>query len=153
MPLNETFAKKQVADFHYIFIEKIGPFQKTAPAAWQEFHRQMPAIMKSVQIAGVMALYRVGDEMIYRAGAALASKLTQLPDGFRYEKISGGPYNSFMLTGSYSQLPEACGRVFEIIETKKLPCRSAFNIESYLNDPATTPENELRTEILISTTD
>ena len=27
---------------HYVFIEKVGPFQNTAPGAWQELHKFIP---------------------------------------------------------------------------------------------------------------
>ena len=54
-----------------------------------------------------------------------------------------------MLTGSYAQLPEASGRVFEIVAEKKIPVRDDYNIENYLNDPRTTPEDQLITEILM----
>jgi effector-binding domain-containing protein len=55
------------------------------------------------------------------------------------------------LTGSYAQLPEASGRVFEIVAEKKIQMRDAYCIENYANDPRTTPEDQLVTEILIPT--
>ena len=45
-------------------------------------------------------------------------------------------------------LPEACGRVFLIVAEKKIPQRDDFCIENYVNDPRTTPEDQLITEIL-----
>jgi len=29
---------------HYVYIEKVGPFQNTAPQAWDEFQKIIPAI-------------------------------------------------------------------------------------------------------------
>jgi effector-binding domain-containing protein len=55
------------------------------------------------------------------------------------------------LTGPYSQLPEASGRVFHIVAEKKIPVRDDFCIENYANDPRTTPEPQLMTAILIPT--
>lgn len=75
-----------------------------------------------------------------------------MPLGFKYEKIAGGKYARFVLTGSYANLPEACGKVFSIVEKTKLPQRADYYIENYVNDPKTTPEDKLITEILIPTT-
>ena len=55
----------------------------------------------------------------------------------------------FVLTGSYSNLPQASGRVFEIVAEKKIQLRDDFCIENYTNDPRTTPEDKLVTEILL----
>lgn len=57
---------------HYVFIEKIGPFQNTAPQAWQELHALVPAISEHNKITGYMSLYKV-ELKIYRAGLALAT--------------------------------------------------------------------------------
>jgi len=135
---------------HYVFIEKIGPFQDTAPKAWQEVHPLVPKISESNKITGYMSLYKVGPK-IYRAGLALASEPTNLPANLKYEKFKGGKYGKFVLAGSYANLPEACGRVFEIVAEKKIQMRDDFCIENYANDPRTTPEDQLVTEILIPT--
>jgi effector-binding domain-containing protein len=41
--------------------------------------------------------------------------------------------------------------VFEIVSEKKIPLRDDYCIEHYANDPRTTPEEQLVTEILIPT--
>ena len=135
---------------HYVFIEKIGPFQNTAPQAWQELHALVPAISEHNKITGYMSLYKVGLK-IYRAGLALVVEPTNLPASLKYEKFKGGKYGRFVLTGSYVNLPEACGRVFEIVTEKKIQMRDDFCIENYTNDPRTTPEDQLVTQILIPT--
>jgi effector-binding domain-containing protein len=135
---------------HYAFIEKIGPFQNTAPQAWQSLHALVPAISEHNKITGYLSLYKVGPK-IYRAGVSLAAEPKNLPEGFAYEKFKGGKYSKFILTGSYSQLPQASGRVFEIVSEKKIQVRDDYNIENYINDPRTTPEEQLVTEILIAT--
>jgi effector-binding domain-containing protein len=52
-----------------------------------------------------------------------------------------------VLTGPYSDLPAATGRVFEIVAQRGMVLRSDFCIESYVSDPRTTPEEKLVTEI------
>ena len=135
---------------HYVFIEKVGPFQDTAPKAWQEVHPLVPRISEHNKITGYMSLYKVGPK-IYRAGVSVAAEPKNLPENFRYEKFKGGKYSKFVLTGSYANLPQASGRVFEIVAEKKIQMRDDFCIENYANDPRATPEDQLLTEILIPT--
>jgi len=135
---------------HYVFVEKIGPFQETAPQAWQNLHPVVPGILEHNKITRYMSLYKV-EPKIYRAGVSLAAEPKNLPAGLKYEKFNGGKYSRFVLTGSYANLPEASGRVFEIVAQKKIQMRDDYCIENYTNDPRTTPEDELVTEILIPT--
>jgi DNA gyrase inhibitor GyrI len=135
---------------HYVFIEKIGPFQNTAAQAWKELHQLVPRISERNKITGYMSLYKVGPK-IYRAGVSLAAGPENLPEGSQYAQFKGGKYSRFVLTGPYSNLPEACGRVFDIVSETKIQLRDDYYIENYANDPRTTPEQQLVTEILIPT--
>src|SRR6202047_1986579 len=135
---------------HYVFVEKIGPFQETAPQAWNSVHPIVPAISEHTQVTGYTSLYKVGPK-VYRAGVSVAAEPKNLPAGVRYEKFKGGKYSKFVLTGPYSNLPEACRRVFEIVAEKKISMRDDYCVENYTNDPRTTPEEQLVTEILIPT--
>ena len=137
-------------EMHYVSIEKVGPFQNTAPQAWQELHQLVPGISKHNKITGYMSLYKVGPK-VYRAGVSLAAEPKNLNEKLTYEKFKGGKYSRFVLTGSYAQLPEASGRVFEIVAEEKIQVRDDFCIENYANDPRTTPEDQLLTQILIPT--
>src|SRR5271156_2551325 len=108
---------------HYVFIEKVGPFQNTAPQAWQQLHQLIPKLAEQNKITGYVSLYKVAPQ-IYRAGVALAAAPTKdWPEGLAYEKFPGGKSSRFVLTGPYSNLPEASGRVFQIIAETKLPVR------------------------------
>jgi DNA gyrase inhibitor GyrI len=135
---------------HYVFIETVGPFQNTAPQAWQQMHQLVPKVLEQNKITGYMSLYKVAP-LLYRAGVALADAPKDLPEGLAYEKFKGGKYSRFVLTGSFSNLPAACGRVFQIVSETKIPLRDDFNIENYVSDPRTTPEDQLVTEILVPT--
>jgi DNA gyrase inhibitor GyrI len=150
MNLKETPENVSWPETHYVFVEKIGPFQNTARQAWEEFVKLIPAISEQKQVKNMMSLYKVGPK-VYRAGAALAAAPQQLPPGLRYEKFQGGKYAKFVLGGSYLQLPQASGRVFEIVAEKKIQLREDYCIENYTNDPRTTPEDKLVTEILVPT--
>ena len=135
---------------HYVFLEKVGPFSNTAFQAWQELHRLEPAISKHNQICGAMALYKIGPQ-VYRAGYMLRAAPQQLPSEVQYLQFGGGKYSRFVHTGPYSNLPVASGRVWSIVADRQIPLRDDFAIENYTNDPRTTPEDQLITEILVPT--
>ena len=135
---------------HYVFIEKTGPFMTAAPQAWQKLHQLTPQISEHNKINGYMSLYKT-EPKIYRAGVSVASPPKDLPEGLEYTKFKGGKYSRFVLTGSFSNLPEASRRVFQIVAEKKIQLRDDYCIENYVNDPRTTPEEQLITEILVPT--
>jgi predicted transcriptional regulator YdeE len=138
------------AETHYVFVEKIGPFMSTAPQAWQVLHNNVPEIAAKNRIAQYLSLYKPGAG-IYRAGVSLAAPPAELPAEMQYEKFRGGKYCRFVLTGPYSDLPEASGRVWQLAGEKQIPVREDFAIENYVNDPRITPQAELITEILVPT--
>jgi effector-binding domain-containing protein len=150
MNLTETPEIVTWPETEYVFVEKIGPFQETAHTAWGEVHSLTSKILEHNTITRYMSLYKA-DAKVYRAGVALAAKPVMLPESLRYERFQGGKYSKFVLTGSYANLPQACGRVFEIVKETKLKVRDDFYIENYVNDPRKTPEDQLITEILIPT--
>ena len=132
---------------HYVFVEKTGPFQTSAPEAWQTLNQLLPNLSKDHQITGYFALYRV-ESQVYRAGVSVSAQPDQLPANAAYEKFPGGKYARLTFTGAYSGLPEASGLAFQIIRDSMLPLREDYNIENYVNSPMTTPEHQLITEIL-----
>jgi DNA gyrase inhibitor GyrI len=134
---------------HYIFIEKVGPFMETAKPCWNELFRHVAELKSQNECTAFFSLYKFKPDT-YRAGMGVAAKPGKLPPGMAYELFQGGKYAKFVLTGSYSQLPEACGLVFEkYIPEQKLKMRDAWCIENYTNDPQVTAEKDLVTEILI----
>jgi effector-binding domain-containing protein len=135
---------------HYVFVEKAGPFQETAGQAWQNAHTFVPELSKKNQITKYMSLYKMGPK-IYRAGFGLAAPPVDLPEGLAYEEFHGGKYSQFVLTGSYSHLPQASGRVWNAVAEKNITVRDDYAIENYVNDPRTTPEDQLVTQILVPT--
>jgi predicted transcriptional regulator YdeE len=135
---------------HYVFVEKHGDFPTIAPQAWKSVHVFVPELSKNNKIVGGLSLYKMAPKM-YRAGFALAAPPADLPSGLAYENFPGGKYSRFVLTGPYSDLPAASGEVWNIVAEKKIPVRDDYAIENYLNDPGTTPPDQLITQILIPT--
>jgi predicted transcriptional regulator YdeE len=150
MNLTESGDIVQWPETHYVFVEKTGPIPKIAPEAWQMAISLAPLLAERNQIDWRMSLYRMNPN-VYRAGFVVAEKPVKVPAGLQYELFEGGSYSRFVLTGPYSDLPAATGRVFEIVAERGAKVRSDFCIESYLSDPRTTPEDKLVTEILIPT--
>ena len=74
---------------HYVFIEKVGPFMQTAPAAWTEAHPLVAEILQNNQISAYLTLFK-REPQIYRAGFALAAAPVQPPEGLVYELFPGG---------------------------------------------------------------
>lgn len=136
---------------HYVFVEKVGPVMQNAPAAWGEAHASSPAVLEHNEIRQYTSLYRMGPPNIYRAGFGLAAPPKDLPEGLSYEKFPGGKYSRFVLTGPYSQLGQASGKVWSTVAEKGIKVRDDWAIENYLNDPRVTPPEQLVTEILVPT--
>jgi predicted transcriptional regulator YdeE len=135
---------------HYVFVERTGPFQKIAPEAWQLAYSLRPLLAENNQITGSMSLYRMSPN-VYRAGFVVPERPLKLPLGLTYEIFEGGQYSKFVLTGPYSNLGPATARVFEIVAKNNMMLRMDFCIEHYVNNPQTTPEDRLITEILVPT--
>lgn len=150
MNLNEHPELVTFPPMHFVFVERVGPFKDNAPAAWQEVHALVPAISENNRITGGMALYKMGSKL-YRAGFSIAGPPVRLPEGLKYENFRGGKYLRFELTGPYSDLPEASDRAWGVVTEKKIELRDDFAIENYMNDPKTTPPEELITHIMIPT--
>jgi DNA gyrase inhibitor GyrI len=154
MNLNEHSTTITFPVCHYIYVEKKdGPLPQSAKQAWHQLCKYTDNISKYNHISGYMSLYKIEPQMIYRAGVVVDSEPTNnsVPPECQYMKFEGGKYAKFVSTGSYSNLPDACKRVFEIIEQSQLPIRDDFYIEHYVSDGKTTPEDQLVTEILVPT--
>lgn len=87
--------------------------------------------------------------MIYEAGVSVGESPAKLPNGLRERRIKSGKYARFLLTGPYSHIWMAFDRIFKTLAEKNVDLRPEFCIENYLNDPRTTPEDQLKTELLI----
>ena len=150
MPLNEDTKEVEWAPTHYVCVKKIGSFDETAPACWGEFKAQVSAAVPPIKGLLNFTLYQTSPECVYCAGSSVESVPAELPVGFEYIHFIGGKYLQFTLTGSYSQFPEAMGRLFHLVKERNVAVReNAYFVEHYVNSPDTTPEEELLTYILV----
>jgi hypothetical protein len=61
--LTETAEIVEWPETHYVYVEKIGPFQTNAPQAWQDLHSCVSRIAEHNQVAGYMSLYKLGPQI------------------------------------------------------------------------------------------
>ena len=140
---------------HYVFLEKHGPFAEVAPPAWDEMHAlvatQVPQdeIVEFLGLSGIDRRKMGEDSMIYQAGVAVSRPPKAQMKGLEYRKIEGGKYARFLLVGPYAHIAPAFDQVFKTLAENQVQLREEYCIENYLNDPKVTPEDQLKTEILV----
>jgi hypothetical protein len=103
---------------HYLFIEKIGPFQNTAPQAWQNMHQLVPKILEHNKIAGYLSMFKIGPQ-IYRAGVSVGAEPKNLPEGIAHTRFKGGKYSRFVLTGLFRTCPRRVAACFKSSRRRK----------------------------------
>lgn len=151
MPLNETPEEVQWDEADLLFVERVGEFSETAPACWGIMHDKLEAIKAAFQVQAVCSTYRLSPEKVYRAGVRVSGPVdaSAIPEGISLEKHAGGKFLRFTLTGPFAQLPEACGRVSELVGEMKPDLRDDYYVEHYETDPKVTPEDQLITQIMV----
>lgn len=148
MNLTQTPGTVEWPETHYVFVERQGPFQPNAQQAWMEFHRLLPMLHSGNTGRVFCAMYQMGPSR-YRAGVGVPKQPESVPEGMAYERLEGGRYVKFTVVGSYMQLPQASGKVWQAVEEQGVALRADWAIEHYVNNPQQVPEAELITEILV----
>lgn len=155
MNLTKNFEIVTRPTTHYVFLEKHGPFAEVAPPAWDEMFPLMSSqipqqeIKEFLGLSGIDRSRMAEDTMIYQAGVAIVHPPKPGMKGLQYRKIESGKYARFLLIGPYAHIAPAFDQVFKKLAEKNVALREEYCIENYLNDPKVTPENELKTEILV----
>ena len=154
MNLTSNFETVTRALTHYVFLEKRGPFAEVAPPLWNDLMPLLPRlnqedIREYLGVSGVDKSQPGEQAMIYQAGVGCVEQPERLPDGLQHRAIKSGKYARFLLIGPYSQIWPAFDRIFKTLADQKVELRPEFCIENYLNDPRSTPEEQLQTELLV----
>jgi len=139
---------------HYVFLERRGPFAEVAPPLWNELgpiiqHLDRGQVREYLGVSGIDKSRPGEDAMIYQAGVSLVQMPDDVPAGLQNRSIKSGKYARFLLTGPYTQIWTAFDRIFKTLAESKVTLRPEFCIENYLNDPRVTPEDQLKTELLV----
>jgi len=93
---------------HYVFIGRKWTFPKYCTSSLARPASICSRDFRHNKITGYMSLYKV-EPKIYRAGVSLAVEPRNLPEKLGYEKVKGGNYIRFVLTGPYSKLTPSVG--------------------------------------------
>ena len=157
MELNLTKSIDRITypETHVVYVEKHGPFQKSAPQAWDELakYRKEDSTVVVGQPLGLSLIDRgvkdANEASVYEAGVEVNREPPHLPEGLKYRKIGNLPYARFTLTGPYSNIAAAFQSGFKLLSEQHVELRRDFCIERYLNDEKTTPPEQLQTELLI----
>lgn len=131
-----------------------GEFKDIAPIAWQKFLNIVGTIKEDLsqsEFLGVGTMDKSDTKQVCNYKAALSVPYSSNINiaSLDKEEIPASKYAKFLLEGTYDNVWIAFEKAFEVISKGDCEFADAPCLENYLNDPNTTPENELLTEILI----
>lgn len=146
---------KQMPPLRVGTIRHVGPYNQIVHA----FER-LGAIAGSSGLfaqpgAAMLAIYHDDPESVpqdkLRSDAAIAvPESVPLPTGLVEQRIPGGTYASTVHTGSYERLGDTWARLMgEWIPAHGRRIGSGVSYEIYVNNPTTTPTEQLRTELYV----
>jgi AraC family transcriptional regulator len=137
------------------YLRAIGPYQQEFPKLWPKF----------AALAGARGLFKPGVKAIslchdspkstpadqLRGDACVTiDESFQGDDALKVQTIDGGRYAVAQHVGPYADLPKTWHALAnEWMPTSGQTPRNKPSFEIYVNDPSTTPETELLTEIHI----
>jgi AraC family transcriptional regulator len=134
----------------YSFSADDTTFKDAAQVAWQEFLKIIPTVKEDLSQSEFLGVGEMsGDTCSYRAAISIPTNPNAEVANLIKEDIPASKYAKFLLKGSYDGIWYAFDKAFKFINESEFEISSAPCLELYLNDPNTTPENELLTEILI----
>lgn len=141
--------------FDFLYVEAVGPFQETAPKAWQDFWMVFGRDCKKEDVDKMMALSNVdfskegNDRFVYQAGVSLRTVPDHVFEPLKHRTVPGAKFARFTLRGSYSQFGQAYPKALSLLGEQHIARRDGFCLEVYLNTPNNTKEEDLLTEIYI----
>jgi len=141
--IEEKTAEVELPVAYFLFGETTkGPLMETAGPLWNEVHRIVDSTVDLFDASDPprhVTVYKM-EPLIYRGGYFTKNKPKKIPDGLKCEQFKGGKYTKFVMRGSYEQLPEVWGKVFDLIESGQIKSRDDFNVEYYVTDAKKVPE-------------
>lgn len=147
MPLVEEYSEVNLPERHFLYITKAGAFSETASACWAQFGPVIPVLRENHHGLGNAAMFNKELNQYFAGIFASAEPLSDLPGEVSHMTFTGGKYLQFTLQGPYHELPQAWGRVFEILKEKEVMVRDGLFLEEY-GDSAI-PEDERRTLLCV----
>ena len=140
-------------DRSFVHVRRLGAYAEEAPRAWSDLHRALASascVTADSEFVGVCHddSRAVSESALrYDAGVTVTGA-TPAPPGTELGRLPGGRYAVFRYRGSYGRIGQAFEQVFRGWVVKSgVKLREAPCLEVYLNDPKTTREEELLTEL------
>jgi DNA gyrase inhibitor GyrI len=158
MQLNPNLSGPEIittAPLLLVYIEKTGPFMRSAPQAWKDFRALSKNKLDESLVTGKMSLSRIDPQVkgdaayTYQAAMVVSSEPARVPVGLDVRELGSAVYAKYTLVGSYGQLPAAYPLIFANLEDSGIERANDFCIEHYIGTSEGTPIEELVTEILI----
>ena len=145
---------KQLPALRVAAVRHIGPYNEIGKAFDRLGQIAGPAGLITPPATEMLALFHDDpdstplDQLKSDAGITVPADAT-LPAGLTEQHVPAGTYASAIHVGSYEHLPDAWARLKSewLPASGRRPDRSGPSYEVYLNNPMTTPKEELRTEI------
>lgn len=137
-------------------VRHVGPYNQI-PLAFERLGQLLGATAPVLQARGtaMIAIYHDDPDVVpvdqLRSDAAVVVPLDiPIPPGLAEQRVPAGPFACTLHVGPYEQLGDTWARFMgEWLPASKHRVGSAPSYEMYRNDPRTTPEAELRTELYI----
>ena len=138
--------------FEFTYVEKKGPFQDSARAAWIELFGFIECIPQSnirfqTGLRYVDSALEGDSKYVYQAGLSLIDNSQECNGNLQKRVNRSGRFAKFTLTGPYSQITEAYALAMSVIGKNNLVIRNEFCMQRYVNKNV--PESELLTDIYI----
>lgn len=138
----------------FLHVTRHGVCAEQSPGAWEELHRILaihPVTEPDAEYIGASFndSHSPGDGVMrYDAGVVVPG--TKPPPGLALGTVAGGRYAVFRYRGSYRHIWNAMDQIFRGWAARNSDTlRNAPLLEIYLNDPRTTPEKDLLTDLCV----
>ncbi|MEL6681721.1 MAG: GyrI-like domain-containing protein [Pseudomonadota bacterium] len=147
-----TFIRKTLPEQPYLYVERECPY---GPEIAEAMGSGFAAVFGHVSAQGItplsmpMSIYLGMDPEILRFRAAVmvnAEDAAKADGDVKAATLPAGDAMSTMHLGSYDKMNETHQALWQYMETEKTPAKMPV-WEIYIDDPAKTPADKLRTEI------
>lgn len=133
-------------------VRHVGPYQEIGKAFQQLGAIAGPAGLFQAPNAAVLGIYhddprQTPADQCRGAAAIVVADAVPLPDGLEEDAVPAGRYARATHIGSYEGLPAAWEEFTSSLGSSDLRPREGPGLEVYRNDMATTPPDQLRTDL------
>lgn len=138
----------------YTLREEGGHFPEIAPIAWQKFLGILGQEKQDVSQSEFLGISYIeetnlNEQHIYKVALSAPPNKNLSFKSLRKEVLPAAKYLKFTLKGSYQGVWPSFDRIYKFINESEFELANGPCLENYINDPNTTPEKDLLTELLV----